>query len=341
MYFLNPKIWKFKFQKLAYTWQALKAYSKIWQDIQKQKSANPDKQFIGILLAEHLGDIVAATPILKELKAKYPSAHISWIVKPAYACLLDNNPFLDQIIKEKNLLTSIWLTKKNPFDHLYNLHLNQLRYDNFYKIWLENPQAENLGLTYKNYLNKYTLLEMFSRLAGLALKEEAPKLYPSLQKKQIEHEYWIIHRKSNSDEKDWKDEKWMDLLPKIWEKFDVQIVEIGTENGLEIKDKRFISLVGKSDLPISMQWIQHASFYIGVDSGPAHIANAFEIPGFIICGKYKNFEEYMVYSGAYLKQDIATVFFKDGKVPAEHTVDEIFKNIEKTYLKSQVEMLEQ
>ena len=341
MYLLNPKIWKFKFQKLAYTWQALKAYSKIWQDIQKQKSANPNKKFLGIVLAEHLGDIVAATPILNALKEKYPNSHISWIVNPAYACLLKNNPFLDQIIPEQNLLTSIWLSKKNPFDQFLNLHLNQLRFDNYYKIWLENPKADELGLSYKNYLNKFTLLEMFSRLAGLALKEEAPKLYPTVGHKPIEGDYWVIHRKSNSDEKDWKDGKWLELIHKIWEKFDVKIVEIGTADGLALQDPRFISLVGKSDLQTSMQWIQHASFYIGVDSGPAHMANALEIPGFIICGKYKNFDEYMVYSGAYLKQDIATVYFKDGKVPEEHSVEDIFRSIEKTYLKSQVELLEQ
>jgi heptosyltransferase-2 len=44
------------------------------------------------------GDVLRTTPILRALKAKYPSSHITWIVEPISAPLLKSNPFIDRIL---------------------------------------------------------------------------------------------------------------------------------------------------------------------------------------------------------------------------------------------------
>ncbi|HEX8465821.1 MAG TPA: glycosyltransferase family 9 protein [Abditibacterium sp.] len=43
------------------------------------------------------GDVLRTTPILRALKAKYPTSHITWIVEPISAPLLKGNPFIDRI----------------------------------------------------------------------------------------------------------------------------------------------------------------------------------------------------------------------------------------------------
>jgi hypothetical protein len=44
------------------------------------------------------GDVLRTTPILRALKAKYPSSHITWIVDPISAPLLKSNPFIDRVL---------------------------------------------------------------------------------------------------------------------------------------------------------------------------------------------------------------------------------------------------
>lgn len=43
------------------------------------------------------GDVLRTTPILRALKAKYPTSHVTWIVEPISAPLLKANPFVDRI----------------------------------------------------------------------------------------------------------------------------------------------------------------------------------------------------------------------------------------------------
>jgi heptosyltransferase-3 len=45
--------------------------------------------------------------------------------------------------------------------------------------------------------------------------------------------------------------------------------------------------------------IRRAALFVGIDSGPAHVANAVGTPGVILLGAYRDFGRYMPYSGAY------------------------------------------
>lgn len=45
-----------------------------------------------------IGDVVMASPLIKALRRSYPGAHLAWLVEPAAADLLRNNPDLDEVI---------------------------------------------------------------------------------------------------------------------------------------------------------------------------------------------------------------------------------------------------
>ena len=49
-----------------------------------------------ILLIKHsaIGDVVHALPVLALLRRKWPDAHISWLLTPACAGLLEGHPLL-------------------------------------------------------------------------------------------------------------------------------------------------------------------------------------------------------------------------------------------------------
>ena len=51
-----------------------------------------------IIKPSSLGDIVHALPVLAALRARYPFAHLAWLVSRPFAPLLDGHPLLDEVI---------------------------------------------------------------------------------------------------------------------------------------------------------------------------------------------------------------------------------------------------
>lgn len=328
--YLNPSLWTYKMRKLGYLMGALYDFTKWYLWIGSKRISQPSKKFIGILLAQHLGDIVAAEPILNALHQKYKNAEIYWIIKPGFADLISNHPKIAGVILEPSLLFSIYLTRLNPFHHFYNLHLNDLRSDPYFGYALINKKANEQNITIQNYYENRNLLSIFSQLSYLNLGPEQPELYINRASiNVINHDdYWVIHRKSTDIVREWSDENWQQLVSILTQEFDLVVVEIGTDNPLNYVHENYINLVGKTSLSETCSVIKSAKFFIGIDSGPTHIANAYKIPGFIICGQFANFKKYMSYSGAYQKEEIATIYFNETGSARELGFLEVFEKLQ-------------
>ncbi|MDB5328432.1 MAG: family glycosyltransferase, partial [Phycisphaerales bacterium] len=65
-----------------------------------------------IIKPSALGDIVHTLPVLKLLRTRWPTAHIEWLVVPAFASLLEDHPLLNGVVRfdRKHFATS-W---RNP-----------------------------------------------------------------------------------------------------------------------------------------------------------------------------------------------------------------------------------
>jgi len=321
-------VWQYKWRKITYWFSAYISYVLLYVAIRFQRLKQP---VVGILLAEHLGDIVAAEPIIAALRQKHPNAKMIWIVRDMFKCLLNNHPQIDRIVVENSILSSIFLTQNSPFTHFYNLHLNELRFDPYFKRELVNQKAIELGLNIRNYYNRGNLLKNSYDLCDIPyLESKQPQLYvKTVAPINLPKHYWVIHRKSNGADREWHDGNWSALIRKTIEVYGIKIVEIGVSDGLDLDHKNFISLVGKTSIPEMVKTIAAAEFYLGIDSGPAHIANAFNIPGLILLGDFKNFKNHMPYSGAY-EINRGTVYHyphgSSSKIPLE-TVWQILINI--------------
>jgi heptosyltransferase I len=53
---------------------------------------------IAIIKPSALGDVVHCLPLLSSLRARFPNAHLAWIVNRGYAPLLEGHPHLDAIV---------------------------------------------------------------------------------------------------------------------------------------------------------------------------------------------------------------------------------------------------
>lgn len=66
-----------------------------------------------IIRLSAIGDVVFASPLIKALRRRYPDAKISWLVEPAAAALLKNNPELDEVIVwPKQAWKQLWHKRK-------------------------------------------------------------------------------------------------------------------------------------------------------------------------------------------------------------------------------------
>src|SRR6478609_5807422 len=68
-----------------------------------------DPQRILLIKPSAIGDVVHALPILNLLRKRWPVAHISWLVTPGCAGLLEGHPQLDEIILfERHRYATLW-----------------------------------------------------------------------------------------------------------------------------------------------------------------------------------------------------------------------------------------
>ena len=323
--YMSRSLWEYKFRKLSYWFSACFSYAQLYLIVRLARISQP---VVGILLAEHLGDIVAAEPIIAALRIKHPKARIVWIVKDLYQGLLVNHPQIDQVVSEHSILASSWLCQYSPFSHFYNLHMNELRVDPYFKLSLFNEQAEKIGLNKHNYYERGNLLKGIFDLCDIPYRESLqPKLYLGKVKSwDLPGKYWVIHRKSNGADREWQDQHWLTLIDQAIVTYDITIIEVGASDGLAIKHPKFISMVGKTSVADMANIISGALFFIGIDSGPAHIANAFEIPGLLLMGTYKNFKNHMPYSGSY-EQGRAMIYHNPDGSSADISFETVWQQL--------------
>ena len=276
-----------------------------------------------------LGDMVASEPILPRLNQKFGNTHITWITSKKHFPIFENHPLVNLLIDQKFTLLSYFFQQWNPFHHYYNLHLSGFRIDEKTGVSISNAKADALGIDLSNYYDQHNLLEIALKLCDLPLEDAQPRIYLNdiAYYVPFEKPYWVIHTKSNAGFRDWTDENWHHLLTQLIATWNVKIIEIGHVNPLNFTHENFISLVGKTSLPETMKIMKGASFFIGLDSGPTHLANAFMLPGLILNGEFLNFKTYMSYSGMYKNSQKVKVLFNESGMAKDLPFDAVWKEL--------------
>lgn len=330
------EIWTYRYHK--YLDILLSVYNWIFTyfNVKFSKLLHPKRKHICVLLAEHFGDIVACEPLSRELKILNPDSKIYWIVKKSYRELLDFNPNVDVIIEEYSVLYSMLLIEKNPFDEFHNCHLSGLRRYKYLRKTLQNPLAESLNILTNNYFNYGNILEIFAKVGGLPVLNQPPKMYiPEKVEKKIESLHFskkiiVVHCHSNYSPKDWQVYYWEKLVLNLLHEYDYCVIEIGLKSTLKVYHSDYYNLCGKLSLLETAEIIKRAEYFIGIDSGPAHLANAVNTYGFLLFGKLGEFENYMPYSGNYETKTNAKFITKEGQPCSELEYDKVWNVISET-----------
>lgn len=283
---------------------------------------------VALALVEHMGDIVAAEPIAREARRKFPNAKLLWFVRKPYRALPSAYPEVTEVIVVQCITEWLLLWSYGTLDMVWDLHLSE-RPCPLCNVFFRKP-GEMGKITYETYYELGNLLETQCMSAGIDKLHDGPVLQSSLDTiKSVDAlvlpvRFIVIHAKSNDSARDWPEAKWTDLTSYLRTWFSGSIVEVGTEPHIILSDDdQQRSLSGKLSVLETAEVIRRAELFIGIDSGPAHLANAVGTPGVLLFGHYRNFQTYMPYSGAYANGVEATILRANGPVADLPTKDVI------------------
>ena len=275
------------------------------------------RPLVAIVLSEQMGDVVACEPVAREVRRQFPNAHIVWFIRKAYVDLVRHNPIIDTYLIEKCPGERTQLLNTGVFDQVYNMHLSH-RQCRYCKEDPVNPIADELGLTYSNYYHYGDLLHVFSQAAGLPPLTDEPRMYipteavDRVKNLHLPAGYVVIHCQSSHAPRDWQPEYWNRLVSWILQTYPYTVVEVGLSPVVHHTDPRFVNLCGKLPILETAEVIRHARLFVGIDSGPAHFANATGVEGIIMMGKLFDFVEYLPYSGRYKRGEGVTILNQIG-----------------------------
>lgn len=296
------------------------------------KKENPDQRLVAVMLLEHLGDIVACEPVIRYLREKEPKSFIVWGVKRAYRELINSNPYIDMTLPVHCLSDRMMLINSGLFDAVIDLHFSD-RYCSLCRNPIRKTKsASEINLT--NYFQYGSLLSAMAQSAGLPNMTEGPKVYipqsifTKIDSLNLPSEFIAINCTSNADEKGWPKEKWEMLLREIQEKYSMPVFEIGLKPLIEQSAGLCNSLCGQLSILESAEVIRRARLFIGIDSGPAHLANSVGTTGVILMGNYLGFSKYNPFSGSYGNRKNVAIIYTEGSV-ANIPLDKVLIEVQK------------
>jgi len=270
------------------------------------------------MLLEHLGDIVACEPVARELRKRDPACFLVWGVRRQYRELVDAHPDVDLVLPLHCLTERLLLARGGLFDEVVDLHFD----DRWCSLCSRPPRrASGSPIGLDNYFQYGGILAAFAKSAGLPALEDAPRVYiPETVVQRVDRlglpaRFVAINGSSNFAEKDWRPERWSELAAEIARDFGLPVIEIGLTPVLATAPTLpELGLCGRLSILESAEVIRRAALFVGVDSGPAHLANAVVTPGVVLMGTFLGFPRYQPFSGPYANGEGAEIVRSVGTV---------------------------
>ena len=267
-----------------------------------------------VALVEHFGDLIAAEPLIRAARARHREARLIFVVGEKYAALVADHPGIDELITVNCLSEWYLLSGRTGAIAEYDLHLPGRVCPVCQSVVRPTPPSQPVSVA--DYYARGSLLDAFSRASGLEACDRRPRLHlpteahAAVDRLSLPRDFLVVHCQSIQAERDWPAQRWADLVGAL-RGAGHRIVEIGLSPVLP-PAVRDIDLAGKLSLVETCEVIRRAGLFIGIDSGPAHVANAAGVPGILLLGEYAGFGRRMPYSGDYADGSLATIIQHDG-----------------------------
>lgn len=269
-----------------------------WRLRKIRRQLRPGQRLVAIILVDRFGDIVACEPVARYVRANHADDFVLWICRHQYRELVSSHPCLDAVLTVSCLTEAFLLRDGAAFDRVIDLHISGRACD-----WFDTVQDKaqgNANINIHNYFSYGNLLESFCLAAGLPPLHEGPTFHmpPAYRhpKTLPPAPYVLIHTASSKPERDWPVPKWKALLDVLVKEIPCAFVEVGLEPRIA-PAMGVLNHCGRLS-PVELGHLfEHCVGFIGVDSGPAHLANAFQRPSVVLMGRFGIFDRYTPFSG--------------------------------------------
>ena len=316
------ELWTFRYKKFTHIVGKFWSFAVKYVQLRWLKSRLNGRPLVAIILAEQMGDIIACEPVAREVRRLHPDAYLIWVVSKPYVELVRHHPDLDGYLIEKCPGERVRLLRSGIYDRVYNLHIShrKCRYCPEDPV---NPIADQLGLTFANYYHRGDLLHVFSQAAGLPALTADPQIYiPEEVRRRVAARHLppgpiVIHTQSSHVLRDWSADHWNRLVRWLLATYPNPVIEVGLVPVVTEEHPRFRNLCGQLSLLETAEVIGQARLFIGIDSGPAHMANALGTDGIILLGQLFDFTDYLPYSGRYKRGEGVVILNNFGHPCAE------------------------
>ena len=268
-----------------------------------------------IVLLSGLGDVVHGLPLANALKDDDPARRITWVVEPMAAPLLAGHPSIDRVVvyRKKEGLRGIRrlareLGEGGRIDLALNLNVytksvwptllsrarHRLGFDRgraFEGVWL----ASNHHLAPRPRAHTADLFLEFAEHLGIAVDRPEWRIPLTDEERRAQAEFFapfadcpvatIVPASANA-KKDWPAERWARVADALAHDFGFRVVLAGGPGEREQRIARDI-VAAASTKPVwalgdsirRLAWIvAGSSLVLAPDTGPVHIARAFEVP---------------------------------------------------------------
>jgi heptosyltransferase-2 len=274
-----------------------------------------------IVRTDRLGDVILSTPVIKNLRNFYPASYIAFMCRPYTAQILQNNPYLNEIIiydkytKHKSIISSFKFSRalaKKKFDIAFIL--NPTKRANIITFLAKIPVRVGLKRKFGKLLThpiedtkhegkkhelEYTL-DIIRKMGVAApekktyfpLKDDSEKRIENLLKENgiKNNDFIVIHPSASCPSKRWPEMHFIKLINLLKQNFKFKIILIGSENEKKyseniVQEPDILDLRGKLDISDTGSLLKRAKLFISNDSGPVHIAASFDTPVISIFGR--------------------------------------------------------
>lgn len=253
----------------------------------------PHGSRVALVRLRSLGDCVLTTPAIAILKRARPDVHLAVVVEERFRAIFEDNPDIDEILPPlvrplrsfgPRLCINLHGGTRSAILSALSGAEQRAGFGHFRHQWIYNvhiPRAQEiLGEERTVHTAEHVASAMF--FLG-ARRVEIPRAF--LGTKCGQAKAWptgIIHAVAATPEKTWSAEGFVAAALRMRE-MGLDPVFIGASGDDLTPFREFRTVVG-APLGEVKELLASASFFVGNDSGPAHMAAAFGLPVVVIFG---------------------------------------------------------
>lgn len=266
-----------------------------------------------IIRLSSIGDIILTTPILKQLKEKFPDIVIDFVVLKNFKDSIEGSPYIDNLIlfdKKKddgfrNIKKFGKKLNENRYDYVFDLHRKfrskLISSEIKSKIFVYPKRKLWKSLLVKLKLIKYhvddTIIKnYFKAFKVLGIKYKWEDLDFNFSKDDLENvkKYsgmFAMAPGASKETKKWLPEKFGKLAKKLYDKYKIKTVLLGGKEDIErcelinkVSENSCINLAGKISLKESGALLSISKLLVTNDSGPFHIGRGVGCKSYVIFG---------------------------------------------------------